>query len=101
MTAEKYAIVDGDAVVNTILLDENDKYTPPSGFLILPATDNVSIGWQRVGSEWVAPEITLNPQMPDEDPDVTAAKDEAVQELINAGISEGAARRIVGLPPLT
>jgi hypothetical protein len=97
MGAQKYAIIDGTKVVNVILLDINDHYIPPSGLLLLAAPNDVSIGWTKEGENWIAPQQTTTP-IPVESPDDVAAKTEAAQELIDAGISEVAARRIVGLP---
>jgi len=97
MGAQKYAIVDGTKVVNVILLDISDHYTPPSGHLLLAAPNEVSIGWTKDGDNWSAPQQATTPA-PVESADDVAAKQEAAQELIDAGISEVAARRIVGLP---
>jgi hypothetical protein len=99
MTVKKHAILDGIDVVNIILLDDEDEYTPPVGHMVIPAdSDDVAIGWTRVENTWVAPEEPpANPQ-PTEDPDVLAAKYEGVKELTDLGISESTARRIVGLP---
>lgn len=98
MAVEKHAIINGSEVVNVILLDSDDSYTPPSGNLVLPSPDEVSIGWQRIGDTWVAPEESPATAEPTESTDDISAKYEAVQELIEAGISQNAALRIVGLP---
>lgn len=98
MTAQKYAVLDGVDVVNIILLDEADAYTPPDGHQLLPVSDDVSIGWRRAGSVWLPLEEPQVTPQPVEDPDVTAAKNTAVEELMALGITEATARRIAGLP---
>ncbi|QED11525.1 hypothetical protein PP914_gp035 [Arthrobacter phage Qui] len=98
MAVNEYAIIDGNEVVNIILLDEANEYTPPTGHILVPTEDNVGIGWQRIGTEWVAPAEQETSVEPVEDPDVTAAKQDAVQELMAIGISEATARRILSLP---
>lgn len=97
MTVKKHAIIDGVNVVNVILLDTDDDFTPPNGHLLLVAPDNVAIGWQWASNVWLAPEELSTPSQPVEDPDVIAAKNTAVQELRDIGITEATARRIVGL----
>lgn len=100
MAVNEYAIIDGNEVVNIILLDEAHEYTPPTGNLIIrtPESENVGIGWTRVGDEWIAPNEPPVPAEPVEDPNVTAAKYAGLQELIDVGISDATARRILGLP---
>lgn len=98
MTIQKYAVLDGMNVVNTILLDETDDYIPPTGHTLIPASDAVSIGWQWVADVWLAPEEPHTDPQPTEDPDVLAAKYDAVEELMALGVSEATARRIVSLP---
>jgi hypothetical protein len=98
MTSQKYAVLDGTDVVNIILLDEADEYTPPEGHLLLPVADDVSIGWRRAGGTWLPIEEPQAVPQPSEDPDVTAAKYTAVEELMALGITEATARRIVSLP---
>lgn len=97
MAVEKYAIVDGSTVINLILLDEGNDFTPPEGCLVLPAPEYISLGWQRMLNDWVAPERPA-PERPIEDPSDTTAKNDAVKELTDLGISEATARRIIGLP---
>ena len=96
MTVQKYAVVDGSAVTNIILLDEESDFTPPPGNLLLPAPENISIGWLRSGNEWVSPTPKPEPVFT-EDPDVTAAKNDALVELTDLGMSEATAKRILGL----
>lgn len=98
MTSQKYAILDGNEVVNIILLDEEDIYTPPVGHTLVPAQEPVSIGWKWVSDMWLPLEEPQPEPQPTEDPDVLAAKYEAVEELMALGISESTARRIVSLP---
>ncbi len=98
MTSQRYAVIDGTDVVNIILLDESDSYIPPAGHTLHPASDAVSIGWRWAANMWLAPEEPQSEPQPIEDPDVTAAKYTAVEELMALGITEATARRIVSLP---
>lgn len=97
MTADRYAVLDGDNVVNIILWDSADEYDNPD-MDVAPVPEEVSIGWTRVNGEWVAPSPVQIDEPPIEDPLVTAAKESAMQELMDMGISEANARIIVGLP---
>lgn len=97
MTVKKHAIINGMDVVNVILLDSDDDYTPPAGHLILVAPDDVAIGWRWASNVWLAPEELTTSSDPVEDPEILAAKNAAVQELIDVGITDATARRIIGL----
>jgi hypothetical protein len=101
MSAIRYALInDQNVVENVIMWSSIDEYQPPEGLTIKVATDEVSIGWELIGSEF----FNANPPEPEpvitEDVAVTEAKYAALQELTNLGISESYARIIVGLPPL-
>lgn len=98
MTIKRFAIIDNTAVTNIILLDESDEYVPDAGQLLIPTTDEVTIGWQWVNNAWIAPAALADQPSPTEDPDVTQAKMDGLQELKDVGISEATARRILGLP---
>jgi hypothetical protein len=100
-SAVKFAVLDGTTVVNTILLDTTNEFTPPEGHTIKPCPDHISIGWQWAMDLWLAPEEPEPQPIPAEDPSVTAAKMSALATLTALGISEDIARTIVGLPPLT
>lgn len=93
----RYALVCDGEVVNVILWDGEEEYTPAEGCEIVEVSDEISIGWTRVDGEWVAPEEPAM-EIPEEDPDVVSAKHSAVAELVALGVSENTARTIVGLP---
>lgn len=97
MVVQNYAILDGSDVVNIILLDEGDSYIPPAGHTLLPAPDNVAIGWQWVSDTWISPVEPPVEQQPAEDPEVVAENQSALEELMEIGVSEATARRILGL----
>lgn len=99
MAIQKYAVLEGSVVVNTILWDDADEYLAEEGQSLLAAVDEVAIGWKHTNGEWVAPpEPEVEPQ-PTEDPAVTAAKTTGMNQLMSLGITEDVARMIVGLPP--
>jgi hypothetical protein len=97
MTADRYAVLDGDNVVNIILWDSVDEYDNPD-MDVEPVPEEVSIGWTRVNGQWIAPSPEPVEDHPAEDPLVTAAKESAMRELMDFGVSETNARIIVGLP---
>lgn len=98
MTIDQYAIIDGIDVVNVILLDDDNSYIPPEGHILIKAPEGVAIGWQFAGDNWIAPEPPEAIQDPIEDPEITQAKMEGLAELLDIGLSEATARRILGLP---
>jgi hypothetical protein len=100
MATQSYAILDEGKVINVILLDDKDEYTPAEDQTILLAPDNVAIGWRRDDNTWIAPLAPDVVPEPTEDPDEVAAVYDAVQELTGIGISESTARRILGLPQI-
>lgn len=51
----RYAVLDGDDVVNVILLDPATPFDAPSELVQLPDDSPVGPGWVRAGSDWVAP----------------------------------------------
>lgn len=93
----RYAIVEQGVVTNVILWNGEDPYSPPEGALFIEAPDEVSIGYGWNG-EWVRPVIPEEEIPPEESSEVTAAKERALLELTTMGVSESAARTIVGLP---
>lgn len=99
MAIQKYAVLEGSKVVNTILWDDADEYEAEEGRSLVLATDEVSIGWEKVAEEWVAPPEPEPEPTPTEDPATTAAKITGMNQLMSLGITEPVARMIVGLPP--
>ena len=59
MTVRRYAVLDGEDVVNVILLDANDEYEPEDG-TTLRLSSSAGIGWKRVNNAWVPP---VNPEV--------------------------------------
>lgn len=99
MSINRYALLEGDQVVNVILWDdEEDSYEPHEGQVILPALEEINIGWARTNGEWVAPPVPELEAPPLEDPSVTEAKITGMNQLMALGITEPVARMIVGLP---
>lgn len=97
----KYTIVENGVVSNVILWDGEEAYLPPEGCQLCEVDEEVSIGWTMENGVLVPPVQTSEPEVPEEDPTVVAAKLAAVQELVTVGVSEATARTIVGLPPLS
>lgn len=55
MSIKRYAVAQGDSVVNVIMADP-DEYPQPEGQeLILSEGSGPEIGWVRVGGQWAAP----------------------------------------------
>lgn len=101
MAEQRFAIMDGDKVVNLILWNSDDEYEVLEGHTAVPVADEIGIDWVRSGTEWIQPE-TVEPLAPPvlvEDPAVTQAKITAMNQLVGLGITEAVARTIVGLPP--
>jgi hypothetical protein len=77
-------------------------YIPAEGHTLVLAPENVSIGigWKWATDAWDAPAAIETESVPEpvEDPVVLSAKESALTELMNLGISEATARTIVGLP---
>lgn len=96
--SNRHAIVEGNEVVNVILLNDGDDYKPGEGQSIHRVPEDVSPGWQRVNEEWVEPEAppaeVIDPAIGKA---VKDAKEAAASELMNIGITEASARLIVGL----
>jgi hypothetical protein len=100
MSIKTYAVLEGEEVVNLILLDDESDYAAPEGTTLVPITDDaVTIGWKMVSDAWVAPPEPEPEVFPTEDPSVTEAKMTALGQLVGLGISDDVARTIVGLPP--
>ena len=53
----RYAIVDGTDVVNVIIWDGEEEYPPPDGCLVIPAPDEVSVGWTYVDGVYHSPNV--------------------------------------------
>lgn len=53
----RYAIVNGTDVVNVIVWDGEEEYVPPEGYFVVPAPDEVSVGWTYVDGEFHSPNI--------------------------------------------
>ncbi|UVK62846.1 hypothetical protein SEA_ARGAN_23 [Arthrobacter phage Argan] len=103
MSAIRYLLVNEEnKVENTILWSSIDEYQAPEGLTIkVCENDEVGIGWDFIDGEWVnnlPPTVPF--EAPPEDPAVLAAKEDALYQLMNLGITEPVARTIVGLPPL-
>lgn len=100
MTANRYAVVQGEKVTNIILWDDGDAFDAPSGTSLISAPEEVSIGWGYANGEWVEPpSIETETPVIVEDPTVIEAKMEALRQLVDLGITDPVARTIVGLPP--
>jgi hypothetical protein len=100
MPVQRFAVLEGEDVVNVILLDNEDAdYVAPEGVTLIPATDAVDIGWKMVTDAWVAPPVPEPAPAPEEDPAVLEAKMTALGQLVGLGITDDVARTIVGLPP--
>lgn len=55
MTIRRYAVAQGDKIINVIMADP-EEYTPPEGQeLILSEEGGPEIGWIRTGGMWVDP----------------------------------------------
>lgn len=93
----RYALICDDEVVNVILWDGEEEYTPAESYEIIPVTEEVGIGWKRGESGWIVPPEPVF-EVPEEDPTVLQAKLTAVEELKAIGVSEATARAILGLP---
>ncbi|QFG11006.1 hypothetical protein PBI_LORETTA_24 [Arthrobacter phage Loretta] len=100
MTVERYALIEGENVVNVILWDSEEEFEVAEGLVAKLAPEEVGPGWQ-FSNDWVPPVASPEPEMPVivEDPVVTEAKFEALRQLTALGITEPVARTIVGLPP--
>lgn len=95
MTDGRYAVLDGENVINVILWNAEDEYESSEGTMLVAAPDYVSPGWTFINGEWSGPVIT-EPPLPSEDPTMSA-KYAAVEELMALGVSESTARIIAGL----
>jgi hypothetical protein len=93
----RYAIVQDGQVVNVILWDGMTAYDAPSTPIAIPDDLAVCPGWSYDGSNWTAPDEP-EPDVPTDDPAVAQAKQDALAALIAAGVPDGIARTIVGLP---
>jgi hypothetical protein len=61
----RYALVDADGiVVNLIVLDDPEGYTPQDGFLVVADTDDVA----EVGGSWTGDHFEPAPPPPHEEP---------------------------------
>lgn len=95
----RHALVLDELVTDIILWDGTTEYEPGGEHLLLPAPDDVAVGWSYVNGEWVAPAPSEPIPEPDEDSTVTEARLTALAEMVSLGVSEATARVIVGLPP--
>jgi hypothetical protein len=99
MSINNYAIIDGNEVVNVILLDEDfDDFIPPTGCELKSVPEYVTIGWTWIDELWKPPIVPDQNPEPVEDPAITEAKENALITLMDLGIDETIARTIVGLP---
>lgn len=58
MNAIRYAMIKDGIVQNICLWDgDTTKWTPPEGMIVIPAPDNVGIGWTYDGANWAAPVV--------------------------------------------
>lgn len=61
MSVQRYAVAQGDVIINAIMADANE-YTPPEGQeLILSEGGGPEIGWIRSGKTWVDPTPEAEP----------------------------------------
>lgn len=93
----RYALVKGNVAENVILWDGQGDYEAPEGYDMVGVSDQVSAGWQWDGHTWQAPPSPEIP-VPEEDPAVRLAKEQAAADLVALGISPANARTIVGIP---
>ena len=49
--------MNGTDVVNVIVWDGEEEYVPPEGYFVVPAPDEVSVGWTYVDGEFHSPNI--------------------------------------------
>lgn len=100
MAVGRYALLEGENVVNVILWDSEEEFEIPEGLIAKLAPEEVGPGWLFT-NDWVPPAALPEPEAPVivEDPVVTEAKFEALRQLTALGITEPVARTIVGLPP--
>ena len=50
-----WAVIEGNAVINTVLWDGESKWSPPEGAMLVSLSDHphVGIGWEYVNGEFV------------------------------------------------
>lgn len=96
----KYALInDNNIVVNVVLWDGESVFDtqPQTSLVPLSETDDVSPGYRYENGAWISNE----PPTPIIDipgnPSIVAAKLTALDELLALGVTESAARIIVGL----
>jgi hypothetical protein len=94
---KKHAVLEGEDVVNVILLQEGVDYEPNPGQQVVPIPDHVSPGWKRHDDKWEGPVMVDEPAPEPVSAAELSAKQLAVNELVKVGISQASARLILGL----
>lgn len=56
MLLNRWFLMHNNEVVNVIVYDAGNDWTPPTGHELTQAIDGVGIGWRFVDGQWVAPE---------------------------------------------
>jgi len=65
----RYLLMNGSNVVNVILLNAVEDYTPASGLTLLEAPEGVGIGWVLDGDEWSPPVVEVSDEPEQSIPD--------------------------------
>lgn len=77
------AIVKGGEVVNVVLVNPDDKWTPPKGHKVIEH-ESASVGWREVDGDLLPPEDEI-PVHPDDRPEYVKARQHAFREAEERG----------------